>query len=154
MPHSPTTNSFNYDNLLSPSQRFLCPVETCQRACRSKTAWTKHLRSVHAHVDFSKFQSQNTIIDLPHVSSQTLENSRALGSLPTSPVTPNLNRDDAHAEYDFEMGDVAHDAAGSDFFHSDSRSSPPPASEVGDNKDYHPIINGEFLFNFDHTPTN
>jgi hypothetical protein len=68
-----------------------------------------------------------------------------------SPVTPNLN--DAHAEYDFKMEPIGwHDAAGSDFFHPDLRSSPSHDSEAGDRKEYHPIINGEFLFNFGHTP--
>jgi hypothetical protein len=97
-------------------------------------------------VDFSNFQSQNAIIDLPYVSSPTR---RVLGSLPTSPVTPNLNV--AYADDDFEMGNVAHDAE-SDVFHSDLRSSPSHNSEVDDNKEYHPIINGMFLFNFDHIP--
>ena len=149
MPHSSTTTSFNHDNLLSPIQRFLCPIETCRRACKSKAAWTRHLRSVHAHIDLSKFQSQNPIIDLPQVSSPTRRH--ALSSLPTSPVTPNPN--DAHTDYDFEMEPIEHDAAGSDF-HPDLRSSPSHNSEAGDCKEYHPIINGEFLFDFGHSTPN
>ena len=150
MSQSPSTTSFNHDNILSPVQRFLCPVRTCQRACKSKTAWTRHLRSVHAHIDFSEFQSQNAIINLPHVSSLTLNGRRALDSLPTSPMTSNLN--DAHADYDFEMEDIAHDPAGSDSFHSNLCSLLLHDSEAGNNKEYHPTINGEFLYDFDHTP--
>jgi hypothetical protein len=126
------------------AQRFLCPVGTCQRACRTKATWTRHLRSVHANLDFSKFLSQNAIIDLPYASPPpTLGNRHDLGSLPTSPVTPNLNYAHAHSEYDFEM---EHNVAGSDFFHSDLRSSPSHGSKVGDNKEFHPIINGRFAF--------
>ena len=98
------------------------------------------MRSVHADVDFSNVQSRNAIIDLPHVSSPTRH---VLGSLPTSPVTPDFNV--AYAEDDVEMGNIAHDAR-SDFLHSDLRSSP---SQVGDINEYHPIINGKFLFDFD-----
>jgi hypothetical protein len=66
-------------------------------------------------------------------------------------VAPNLN--DAHAEYDFEMGEIAHsDATGGDFFDPDLPSSLAHDSEVGDRKEYHPLINGEFLFNFDLIP--
>ena len=128
------------------SQRFLCPVGTCQRACKTKATWTRHLRLAHAHLDISNFQSQNAIIDLPYISSlPTLDNRRDLGSLPTLPVTPNPNY--AHAEYDFEMEDI-----GSDSFHSDLRSSPSHGSKVGDNKELHPIINGRFPFHLDRTP--
>lgn len=103
MPHSPITNSFT-------SQRFRCPVETCQRACKTKAGWTKHLRLVHAHLDFSTLQSQDFIINLPHYGSSllpTLNNSGGLASLPPSPV----GSDYAHTRSDFEMEDIAHDNA-------------------------------------------
>jgi len=91
-------------------------------------------------LDFSKFHSQNAIIDLPCTSSPpNLGSRRALGSFPTSPVTPNA------AEYDFEMEDITQDVAGSE------RSSPSHGSGDGDNRESHPIINGTFLFDFDHT---
>jgi len=103
-------------------------------------------------LDFSEIQSQDTIIDLPLISSPpTLDNRRALGSLPTSPATPNAHS--VHAEYD-QMEDIAQDIAESDFFHSDPRSSPSYGSEVGHNlRELHPKINGRFLFHFDHTPS-
>ena len=130
-------------------------MRTCQRACRSKTTWTLHLRSVHSDLDFSKFRSENAIIDLPDTSESSppnLDNRRALGSLPTSPaVTPNAHVH-ADSEYDYDMEDITHwDVAGSDFLHFRSSPSLAHGSEVGDNKESHPIINGKFLPHFDHT---
>jgi len=135
------------------SQWFLCPVPTCRRAYKSKSSWTKHLCSVHAHLDFSEFQTENTIVDLPRVSLIPPLDNHNLASLPTLPVGPNyaqpssdlemedlapndhdtrndfemedLASNDHDARNDFEMENLAHDdAARDDFPLSDSRSSP------------------------------
>jgi hypothetical protein len=113
------------------SQQFVCPVETCQHTCKTKTGWTKHLHSVHANLDFSNLQSSNYVLNLgPPRFLPTLDNpAPGLASLPGS---------------DFEMEDVA---TQNDFPDFNLRSSPFYGSEVGDNREYHSVIDGMLLFN-------
>jgi hypothetical protein len=48
---------------MSSGIRFLCPVKICGRAFKSKSTWTRHLRSVHPLVNV---QSQDiAIVALP-----------------------------------------------------------------------------------------
>ena len=65
---------------MSANTRLLCPVETCRRAFKSKTTWTRHLRIVHP------LQNQDaTVITLP--SSPIRHNYRPIqASPPTSPA--------------------------------------------------------------------
>ena len=106
-----------------------------------------HLRSVHAHLDFSKFRSQDTVINLQHHNPssfiRTLDNSYDLASLPSSP---------AGTQSDFEMEDITlNNAAGDDGLHSNLRSSPLRDAQA-DNNEYHPVINGKYLININCTP--
>jgi len=97
-----------------------------------------HLRSVHANLDFSKFRSQDATINLQHYDPiRTLNNSHDLASLPTSP---------AGTRSDFKMDDIAlNNATGDDHLHFDLRSSPLRDSQAN-NKEYHPVINGTYLW--------
>ena len=52
---------------MSADIRFLCTVKTCKRAFKSKTTWTRHLRTVHR---------------LVHLSNQDVE----VVTLPSSPI--------------------------------------------------------------------
>ncbi len=149
MPYS-TTNS---------SLRFLCPVKTCQRACKSKPGWTAHLRSVHPHLDFSTL-SQSPIVNLSHHVQpliQTPTNSR--NDLASSPV---VNYAHAESWSDVKMEDLASspvvdhahteswsDVEMEDFTLDDANDFPSPHdSNVGNGDvDYHPVMNGKCLFN-------
>jgi hypothetical protein len=147
MSHSPTNH-----NTIS-SQRFLCPVPTCQRACKTKSGWTRHLRSVHPHLDFSGFQSQNPIINLSHFVSliPTHGNRRGLASSPIGGL------DYADTGRDVEMEDMTLNSDGAtrnDFAHSDPRSSPSRDSELGNDNEHHPIVNGKFISDTNHATSN
>ena len=78
--------------------RFLCPVKTCSRAFKTKSTWTRHLRSVHPLV---KVEAKDaTIITLPRNPVFPTQDNHQV-----SP--PNSPEDDRGLEYvnnDIEMG--------------------------------------------------
>lgn len=130
----------------SSSLRFLCPVETCQRACKTKAGWTAHLHSVHPHLDFSQFQTRNTVVNLPrHTVSLISTHSDHRRDLASSP----LGDKDAYAgpENDFEMWqDIILDNAIGD---GSPRSSPLwDYNTSGRKNDCHSVINGKWLVSF------
>lgn len=126
MSYSPTTNS---------SLRFLCPVNTCQRACISKPGWTAHLRSIHPHLDFSNLD-QNPIVNLSRHVQPLISTSGNRNDLASSPVVGH-----AHTESwsDVEMEDLTLD---------DANNLPSYDSDLGDSDsdvEYHPVMNGKCL---------
>jgi hypothetical protein len=138
----PNTNSSHQDTA-APSWRSFCPVESCQRACKSKTGWTAHLRSVHPHLDFSNLQSRQLIANLSHPSHVSLNvNCRDFAS---SPV-----RDDYAAASEsgsnIEMEGTTFNPIRNDIPCPDLRSSQLRGSDFGDGNEYHPVINGKSLF--------
>ena len=135
MPRSSATNIFGQDTTL---QWFLCPLKSCQRACKSKTGWTRHLRSVHPHLDISQFQCESVIVNLPlPCTVPTLSNRHNLASSPpTSPVDFNFPTGN---DFDIEMVNL-------DMTEPEMPSSPSQVDPDADSEcEYHPIINGKSL---------
>jgi len=148
----PATDFFDH-----PTERFLCPVETCCRTFKSKTPWTRHLRTAHANLNLH--HHEHTIVNLRDVSLFPIQGNRDLrssspGVLPAghSPVQSNADADD------FPLPDAPQDypsplpsASGSE--PPDNRSLPNLDSQFesesfngsdSNTPDYHPIISGNF----------
>ena len=122
-------------------QRFICPVETCNRAFKSKRGWTVHLHTNHADLDLNVHE--NTIIDVPAVSLLPIQ-----GDLRSS--SPELLVA-GFAVVDYPMSDAAQEYPSP--LPSPGQASPEPMpvdghflpdvdSDSGSNVDYHPFING------------
>jgi uncharacterized Zn-finger protein len=81
--------------------RFLCPVKACSRAFKTKSTWTRHLRSVHPLVEVEAKDA--IIITLPRIPVFPAQDNHP--QIKVSP--PNLPADDHGLEYansDIEMG--------------------------------------------------
>jgi len=90
--------------------RFLCPVKTCCRVLKTKSAWTSHLRCIHPLV---KIEVQDaTIVTLSHIPVFSTRNNphRIQVSPPTSPG----GRGSGYANSDFVMEDLDPPLAGLD----------------------------------------
>jgi hypothetical protein len=70
----PNMESFN---------RFICPVETCNRAFKSNRGWTVHLRTDHADLNLN-IDPKIVIVDVPAVSLLPIQGNHELRS--SSPV--------------------------------------------------------------------
>jgi len=99
----PATDFFNH-----PTERFLCPVETCCRTFKSKTPWTRHLRTAHANLNLH--HHEHTIVNLWDVSLFPIQGNRDLrssspGVLPVdhSPVQSNVDADDFQVPYHLQV---------------------------------------------------
>ena len=144
--------------------RFLCPVKTCCRALKSKTTWTRHLRSIHPFVKV-EFQDA-TIVTASCIPVFPTQNNRHLSRIQVSPPTsPADGRGSEYANNDFEMEDLDPPLPVADVTEEylstsnwpllscdnglpnfeGSTSSPPPQSYPFDPEsdiEYHPHING------------
>jgi hypothetical protein len=96
---------FTHSSKMSDSQsgiRFLCPVKACCRAFKSKTTWTRHLRTLHPLL---KIDPQNvTVVAFPHAPVFPIPNNRhnrhkIQVSPPTSPADGGASE---YGNYDFE----------------------------------------------------
>ena len=65
-------------------QRFICPVETCNRAFKSNRGWTVHLRTDHTTNLNLNIHEENTIVNVPAVFSLPIQGNLELRS--SSPV--------------------------------------------------------------------
>jgi uncharacterized Zn-finger protein len=80
--------------------RFLCPVETCSRAFKTKSTWTRHLRSVHPLVEV---EAQDAIIvTLPGISVFPTQNNPPHIEV-SPPTSPTDDRGLEYANIDIEM---------------------------------------------------
>ena len=148
----PATKFFDH-----PTERFLCLVETCRRAFKSKTPWTRHLCTVYANLDLH--HHEHTIVHLPDVSLLPIQGNHELrssspGVLPAghSPVQSNADADhfplpDAPQDYPSPLPSVSGseppDNCSLPNLDSQSKSESFDGSD-SNTPDYHPIISGNF----------
>ena len=132
--------------------RFLCPVKECRRAFKSKTTWTRHLRSVHPLVKFQVDDNGATIVTLPRA--PTPNNRHPYTQ---NPLTSPDGGASEYANSDIEMETFYPTPLGMYWPHlsfdstlrisEDSNSSPPPHSSDSFDPEvyieYHPHINGK-----------
>lgn len=142
MPHTQKQASPS-DN--QPVQRLLCPLETCQRVFKTKSACTSHVNSQHSGVDPTLLGSKQRIFlpaqKTPH---PALANRSGIASLPSSPSNSPPPPMDIDAMHDILSDSLSFDSMSQ---LEDRRSSIVESSHNG--PDHHPTINGTitiFLF--------
>ena len=120
-----------------PAQHLVCPLESCQRVFKTKSACTSHVNSQHSGIDPSQLSSKERIF-LPEQKNPcpAPANCSGIASLPSPPDLPPSMDVDA-------MQDILSDSIFLDMSwfedHPPSRSS---VESLHNQPDYHLTING------------